>query len=166
MGKLFSFTFHGNNILGYLTRGIVFVSSTIIMRKTLFVLFALTVLIISAAFTTFDPPKYKNLKILPKDISEKAMDSIMQHYSISLGVTCNFCHVHNTLRDTWDMASDANHHKIISRKMMLMTDGINAKYFPSEKGAKDEQPIQTITCFTCHKGEVIPVDMPEITPKK
>lgn len=152
--------------MGYLSCNIDCVPLATIMKKTLFILFALTGLIISAAFTTLDPPKYKNLKILPKDTSDKAMDSIMKHYSVSLGVTCNFCHVHNTLRDTWDMASDANHHKIITRKMMLMTDGINAKYFPSEKGSKDEQLIQTITCYTCHKGEVIPVDMPEVKPDK
>jgi hypothetical protein len=137
------------------------------MKKTFFILCGFIIFMsVSVAFTSFDPPKFKNLKILPKDISEKAMDSIMQHYSVSLGVSCNFCHVHNTLRDTWDMASDAIHHKIIARKMMLMTDGINLKYFPSEKGAKEQELIQTITCYTCHKGEVIPVDMPATVENK
>lgn len=137
------------------------------MKKTFFILCGfISFISVSVAFTSFDPPIYKNLKILPKDISQHAMDSIMQYYSVSLGVTCNFCHVHNTLRDTWDMASDANHHKIISRKMMLMTDGINAKYFPSEKDNKGQQLIQTVTCYTCHKGEVIPVDLPQAKEEK
>ncbi len=132
------------------------------MKKTSLILFGFIFFItISAAFTTFDPPRFKNLKILPRFISEKALDSIMEHYSISLGVKCDFCHMHNQEKDTWDMASDVKAEKLIARKMMLMTNGINTKYFPPEKGIKDQQAIQTITCYTCHKGEAIPVDMPE-----
>jgi hypothetical protein len=59
------------------------------------------------------------------------------------------------------MASDANAEKLIARKMMLMTNGINAKYFPSEKENKHTAAIQTVTCYTCHKGEAIPVFFPE-----
>src|SRR5215212_11692736 len=123
------------------------------MKKTFSIIFGLIVFISITAAFTYDEPKFKNLKILPKNISERAMDSIMHHYSVSLNVGCDFCHVHNTLRDTWDMASDAKHEKLIARKMMTMTTAINKIYFPSEAGAKDQ--IQTITCYTCHKGEVI-----------
>ena len=130
------------------------------MKKTFsIILTAIAFVTITAAFT-YDEPKYKNLKILPKNISDGAMDSVMHHYSVSLNVNCDFCHVHNTLRDTWDMASDAKPEKLMARKMMTMTNGINAKYFPPEKGTPP-QLIQTITCYTCHKGEVIPVDMPQ-----
>ena len=115
-----------------------------------------------AAFTTPDPPRFKNLKILPKNISKEALDSVMEHFSKSLGVKCGFCHVHNEEKKTWDMASDAIADKLIARKMMLMANGINAKYFPPEKGVKDKQVIQTITCYTCHKGEAIPVSIPEV----
>ena len=37
--------------------------------------------------------KERNLKVLPKDISDEKLDSIMQTYNIALGVKCNFCHV-------------------------------------------------------------------------
>jgi len=132
------------------------------MKKTISIIICLVSLItFSVTFAGYDPPKFKNLKILPKDISEKAIDSIMDNFSVSLGVTCGFCHVHNKLRDTWDMASDANAEKLIARKMMLMTNGINAKYFPSEKENKHTAAIQTVTCYTCHKGETIPVFFPE-----
>jgi hypothetical protein len=132
------------------------------MKKTyLIVILLLSFIAISSAFTNYDPPKFKNLKILPKDISEKAMDSIMDNFSVSLGVSCGFCHVQNKLRDTWDMASDALAEKLITRKMMLMTNGINAKYFTSEKVNKNTAAIQTVTCYTCHKGEAIPVFFPE-----
>lgn len=132
------------------------------MEKTFSIIFGLIAFITITAAFTYDEPKFKNLKILPKYISEKAMDSIMHNYSISLNVSCDFCHVHNKLRDTWDMASDAKHEKQIARKMMTMTNAINKIYFPSEDGTKDQQQIHTVTCYTCHKGEVIPVDMPRV----
>jgi hypothetical protein len=132
------------------------------MKKTIFVIAAfISFITISAAFTTFDPPRFKNLKILPKNISKEALDSVMHNFSRSLNVKCDFCHVHNEEKNTWDMASDANPYKSIARKMMLMTNTINKNYFPPEKSSKDQEAIQTITCYTCHKGETIPVSVPE-----
>ncbi|HEV8079140.1 MAG TPA: c-type cytochrome [Chitinophagaceae bacterium] len=132
------------------------------MKKTFSVIICfVTLIVISAASTSYKPPRFKNLKILPKNISEIALDSIMDHFSISLGVKCGFCHVHNEEKKTWDMASDANPDKLIARKMMLMTNGINIKYFPTEKNTKDQQAIQTITCYTCHKGDAIPISRAE-----
>ena len=132
------------------------------MRKTFLVVVGFICFItLSVAFTQ-QPPGYKNLQILPKDISKQALDSIMDHYAISLGVKCGFCHVHNELRDTWDMASDAKPEKQIARKMMLMEKGINATYFPAEEGEKNEQIIQAVTCYTCHKGEPMPLAFPEV----
>lgn len=134
------------------------------MKKTFYIISVLISLAIISAFTTFNPPKFKNLKILPKNISEQALDSIMDRFSISLGVKCGFCHVHNEEKKTWDMASDAKPEKLIARKMMLMTNGINKTYFHPEKGApKNQQAIKTITCFTCHKGEAMPVSAPDST---
>jgi hypothetical protein len=132
------------------------------MKKTFSIIFGLIAFITITAAFTYDEPKFKNLKILPKNISEKAMDSIMHHYSISLNVGCDFCHVENKLRNTWDMASDAKHEKLITRKMMTMTNAINKIYFPSDNGGKGQQQIQTVTCYTCHKGEVIPADLPPV----
>ncbi len=132
------------------------------MKKTYrMILVFISFIAISSAFTNYDPPGFKNLKILPKNITEKALVSIMENFSISLGVKCGFCHVHDEQKDTWNMASDAMAEKLIARKMMLMTNGINAKYFPSEKEKNHTSTIQTVTCYTCHKGEAIPVFFPE-----
>lgn len=131
------------------------------MKKTfLITLSFIGFIIMSVAFTTYAPPRFKNLRILPKNISEKALDSIMEHYSISLGVKCDFCHVNNKEKNTWDMATDAKPEKLITRKMMLMTKGINLKYFPAEKGTINQQTIEAVTCYTCHKGESLPVSIP------
>ena len=133
------------------------------MKKTVAVLALIGVLITSVAFTYLAPPHFKNLKILPKNISEREMDSVMHHYSVSLGVKCDFCHAHDQLTDTWDMGSDAKVEKLVARKMMTMTTGINKKYFQEEGG---DSTIQTITCYTCHKGEPIPSDAPGKTEEK
>ena len=132
------------------------------MKKTFVIPVGLMVFVICVAFTTFDPPGFKNLKVLPRFISEHDLDSIMHFYSASLNVGCDFCHAHDKQKDTWDMASDAKGEKLIARKMMLMTNGINGMYFPPEKGNTDPHAMQTVTCFTCHKGEAIPVDMPPL----
>ena len=133
------------------------------MKKTFLVVTGLVALVtITLSFTTtFYPPKFKNLKILPKDITPQALDSIMDNYSVALGVKCGFCHVENKEKKTWDMASDANPHKLISRKMMLMTNSINKTFFKPEGGNKNQQLIQTVTCYTCHKGEAHASSFPE-----
>lgn len=87
------------------------------------------------------PPK--NLKILPLDTN---LRKVMTEYRLSLGVECTGCHVKG------DFASDENKHKDIARKMIVMTQEINAK-FPDGK--------IHVTCFTCHRGEEHPAkDVP------
>ena len=132
------------------------------MKKTFLIVTAFICFITLAVAFTQAPPGYKNLQILPKDISERSLDSVMHNYSKSLGVNCGFCHLHNELRDTWDMASDIKPEKQIARKMMLMEKGINTKYFPNEDGDKNQPLIQAVTCYTCHKGEAMPVSGPEM----
>lgn len=85
--------------------------------------------ILFQAFTTRYEPHFKNLQILPKDISDHDLDSVMHHFSVSLGVRCNFCHVVDTAARRMDAASDAKPEKNIARKMMLMAIDINKNYF-------------------------------------
>ena len=58
---------------------------------------ALIVTLGASSNSTSDPDTkrdggFKNLKVLPKDITDEALDSVMGEFSISLGVRCNFCH--------------------------------------------------------------------------
>ena len=95
------------------------------MKKAAFVICSFMMIIfISFAFITKDGPKYKNLKILKKDISKEELDSVMHHFAMSLGQKCNFCHVRRE-QDKWDFASDSIGEKLIARKMMLMAIKIN-----------------------------------------
>jgi hypothetical protein len=111
----------------------------------------------SFAFTHRDEPKYKNLKILPKDITEQQMDSVMHHFSNSLGVRCNFCHMRNETTKQWDFASDENKHKLVAREMMKMTNKINNKYFPIGEKAEKLSTLLMVSCYTCHHGATEPV---------
>lgn len=101
-------------------------------------------------------PKERNLKILPKDISDQKLDSIMQSYNVALGVKCNFCHVPmKNLPDSLDYASDADPMKEEGRKMMRMTIDINKTNFYFDKKQRPEY-LHTVTCKTCHRGEAFP----------
>ena len=99
------------------------------------------------------PPKFKNLKVLPKNISEVKLDSIMDQYNYSLGVKCNFCHAKNKAGTDLAFELDTKSEKIIARKMMLMTYDINTKYFFE----KPNRIVgQRVTCNTCHNQKPIP----------
>lgn len=89
-----------------------------------------------------DQPEWKNVQILPKEISEQLMMEVMENYSTALGVECTHCHVEG------NMAADEKLEKTIARKMMTMTNEINANYFGKDSG--------TIGCMTCHNGKTHP----------
>jgi hypothetical protein len=99
------------------------------------------------------PPTFKNLKVLPKNISEAALDKIMDNFNYSLGVTCDYCHAKSDKADELKFASDAKPEKNAARKMMLMTYEINIKNF---SGTKDRIKPQTIKCITCHRQKPYP----------
>ena len=99
---------------------------------------------------------YVNLKVLPKNISSKALQGIMvDDFQDGLGVTCNFCHANAKNGHGLDFASDAKPEKEITRAMMRMTIGINKKYFKIKHALIGSDAL-TVTCNTCHKGEAFP----------
>src|SRR5579862_7084984 len=87
-------------------------------------------------------PAPKNLQLLkPEEIRDT-----MRSFTVALGGKCDTCHVKG------DFASDENHHKVIARKMIVMTREINAK-FPDGKAH--------VTCYTCHRGDHEPKMAPD-----
>ncbi|MGZ8545031.1 MAG: c-type cytochrome [Flavisolibacter sp.] len=124
------------------------------MRRSFLVLIGLTVIVfISLAFTRRDDP-WKNLKVLPKDITQKQMDSVMDHFTVSLNVDCGFCHVEKG--GDMDYAADDNKHKLIARDMMVMTNEINDKYFDYTGAKRTINTQLMVTCYTCHNGQKMP----------
>ena len=134
------------------------------MKKTSLVICAL-IAIVTVLFS-FTKPKglYENLKVLPKNTTKEQMDSIMKHFTGSLGVKCNFCHVRldNEKKD-WDFANDEKKHKLIARDMLRMTQTINKKFFKDEaRGDGKMQMANQVTCYTCHNGKEEPGRLPPL----
>ncbi len=96
---------------------------------------------------------FKNLQILPKSISDEALDSVMHEFSISLGVRCNFCHARkaDTTQRGLDFASDAKEEKNTARNMLKMTAYLNEHYFNWNNSTRPDT-IHAVVCFTCHRG--------------
>ncbi|HXB30314.1 MAG TPA: c-type cytochrome [Puia sp.] len=104
------------------------------------------------------PPeaKYKNLKVLPKNISSKKLSEIMvDEFQDDLGVSCNFCHAENKDTHKPDYASDEKPEKQIARAMMRMTIRTNRKYFNLKHPMIGDSSL-VITCNTCHHGNPHP----------
>ncbi len=167
------------------------------MKKSFLIIGACLIsIIIFQAFTTYNEPHFKNLQVLPKDISGHDLDSVMHHFTVALGVHCTFCHVRNEAEKKMDFASDDKPEKNIARKMMLMSIDINKNYLRSidmdhdmehdmdndhdstksedhdmnrehknmDTTAMNAEPalymLQTVTCYTCHRGDAHPETKP------
>ena len=131
------------------------------MKKSFLVTVGLVIMVsISLAFTK-DEPRYKNLKVLPKNINKQQMDSVMKSFTVALSVKCNFCHEFNQEQKAMDFASDANKHKGIAREMMKMTTKINEKYFDVKNASRLDADLE-VTCYTCHNGKAHPASKPPV----
>jgi Photosynthetic reaction centre cytochrome C subunit len=138
--------------------------SMIFNRKFLVVACMAAVVTTAVAFTDPlpDDPLYKNLKVLPKDISKEKLDKIMFGFKDALGVKCSYCHAKSqdtTVRHP-DFASDEKPEKEIARSMMKMTLKINKSFFEVKHPAFGEPGLQ-ISCVTCHHGEPHPEEPKE-----
>ena len=87
----------------------------------------------------------KNIKVL-QGLPSSQLIPVMAFMSNSLGVTCAHCHA-----KAWE--SDEKPAKETARKMIAMERTINEQQF----GGK-----LTVTCNTCHRGNVKPVATPDV----
>lgn len=128
-----------------------------INRKLVVMVSLIAAVIMGVAFTKPVVSQDKrNLKVLPKDISEEALDKIMDDFEKDLGVKCDFCHApQKDNASKLDYASDEKPEKEISRAMMTMTIDINKKYF-EVKNAMIGDSTLAVNCNTCHHGDPHP----------
>jgi hypothetical protein len=127
-------------------------------KKSLVILLVSLFIVLGIAATK--PPeehKFKNLKVLPKDISPEQLDKVMDKFKEALGVHCTFCHApsKDTTNHHPDFASDDKPEKNIARKMMKMSAKINKKFFSYNKNDKGET-VPAVECMTCHHGKPHP----------
>lgn len=143
------------------------------MNKTFITVLAIAFVIFGLqAFNLNQQQRYTNLQVLPKDITKQGLDSIMHHFSVSLNVKCDYCHVRNEETRRPDFASDAKMEKHIARGMMHMAIDINKNHFaPHDEediaylaSTKDTSStrymLKYVTCYTCHHGNAHPVNTP------
>src|SRR5437762_7735080 len=103
------------------------------------------------------PNEFKNLKVLPKNISEQTLDTVMHEFAKALKVDCDFCHVKPADSTAqWDMASDEKPEKNVARKMITMANKINKDFFKATTKYGDENAVLEIHCVTCHHGQPHP----------
>lgn len=90
--------------------------------------------------------QFKNIQVL-KGVPAEQLIPTMQFISASLGVECEFCHVHNAFD------KDDKKPKQIARKMMEMMFAINKDNFEGHR---------QVTCYSCHRGNPHPVAIPVV----
>lgn len=90
--------------------------------------------------------QFKNIQAL-KGIPADQLIPSMQFISASLGVECEFCHVHGS------MDKDDKKPKVTARKMITMMLAINKNYFDGHR---------EVTCNSCHRGAEHPLSIPVV----
>lgn len=110
--------------------------------------------------------EFKNLQVLPKDITRDQLLATMRGFTRGLGVRCNFCHVVTATepKEQLDFASDAKKEKHAARVMIQMVSQINGTYMPRTLAALHETPAAgenvRVSCWTCHRGKAEPETPP------
>ena len=98
----------------------------------------------------------KNLKVLSEDTTAEELRATMRSISTGTGNRCSACHVGEVEADlsTYDFSLDDKEKKAKARKMITLTQEINAALVNAFPDA--EEPLLTITCATCHRGQSKP----------
>jgi hypothetical protein len=131
-----------------------------------FIITCLLAVVVFSAMTAMKPAhddddhEFKNLKVLPKHIQHKQLETVMHEWSHALGVHCNFCHA-RTADGKMDFASDEKPEKNMAREMYKMAAGINKKYFKGEKDSTG-MVMGDIKCETCHRGNPHPDEVKDM----
>jgi hypothetical protein len=135
-----------------------------LINRKIIITLGLFAIVSLVALTSMTPknPEYKNLKVLPKNITHEQLGNVMGEWAHSLGVHCSFCHVRDEAAKKMDFASDAKPEKEAARHMFKMMNKINQKYFEAKKDSLGMVMRSGISCYTCHHGDSHPeVKLPE-----
>jgi tetratricopeptide (TPR) repeat protein len=106
----------------------------------------------AAAQGKFPPDSFKNLKVLPKNISQRALLDTMRGFALALGVRCVYCHVGKEGQplDSVNFRSDDKRTKRAARVMMHMVMHINEEHLLDVPDRP--KPVVVVRCATCHRG--------------
>ena len=114
---------------------------------------------LTAPITAQIPEEFTNLKVLPEDIPQRRLLTIMRGFTRALGVRCSTCHVGEEGQDLseYDFASDDEATKRTAREMLEMVQSINENVISSlaDRGT----PEIEVGCVTCHAGRRRPTTL-------
>jgi photosynthetic reaction center cytochrome c subunit len=101
----------------------------------------------------------KNIQVL-KGLREAELYRVMNFMAVSIGKQCTFCHVINgkdpkTGQNNWAWESDEKPEKQTGRRMLQMVMLINGSN-------KVDFTQNSVTCFTCHRGQTTTVGLPSM----
>ena len=119
--------------------------------KVISSLIAIILIAVAATTPASQEQRFTNLKVLPKNISSKALSHIMvDEFEDGLGVSCGFCHAEQKGSHRLDYASDVKLEKEIARLMMRMSIKLNKKYFQLRRPMIGEsfEPRHWVVCLT------------------
>lgn len=154
--------------------------------KNPFALVFVLVLILGCTSSTTQPPavpaarssEFKNLQVLPQDITRDQLLATMRSFTRGLGVRCNHCHVVTATEPEEKLAfpSDAKEEKRVARVMYQMAREINGTWLERVEAAEGHaeghahaEPAANATprvsCWTCHRGKPEPEMPPPPTPR-
>lgn len=120
------------------------------------------VLLSSSALAQWPPEHLKNVKVLPSDISVRALLDTMSGFTRALGVRCAYCHVggETTPFEKRDYSSDSMPTKAKAREMLRMVLAINGDHLT--KLVDRRTPAIVVTCATCHRGIAQPRPLQQV----
>ena len=132
-----------------------------LVNKKILVMLGLISVVVLGAMTSMTPKAaedegFKNLKVLPKNITKDQLHAVMDEWEHSLGVHCNFCHVRDEAAKKMDWVSDAKPEKNMARDMFKMMNKINSKYFHAKKDSLGMVLKAGVNCNSCHRGTAHP----------
>lgn len=96
------------------------------------------------------PDQFKNLQVLPRDISRTELVATMRNWTGEVGMRCHQCHEGPEDLKGMDFASDAKPTKRAAREMLRMVLHVNQDTLPRLPAV--ERVRATVTCDTCHRG--------------
>jgi len=100
----------------------------------------------------FPPDSFTNLKVLPKNISQRDLIATMRGFALGLGVRCTYCHVGEEGQplSTYKFAADDKRAKRVARVMIDMVSHINEEHLADVPDRP--MPNVVVRCETCHRG--------------
>ena len=104
----------------------------------------------------FPPDSFTNLKVLPKNISQRELITTMRGFALGLGVRCTYCHVGQEGQplDSVNFKSDDKRTKRVARVMIDMLNHINEEHLADVPDRP--MPHIVVRCETCHRGVARP----------